>query len=116
MHAVVTTATFDRHAAAAGLTEDEVMAICTWLSENPQAGVVMSGTGGARKVRFPRRGKGKSGGYRTVHYYAAEDVPVFLLALIDKTRQENLSKAQRNDLAKILPGIANAYRADVKVN
>ncbi len=32
-----------------------------WLSENPQAGDVMSGTGGARKVRFAGKGKGKSG-------------------------------------------------------
>ena len=74
----------------------------------------MRGTGGARKVRFPGRGRGKSGGYRTVHFFAGEDVPIFVLALIDKGERENLSKAERNALAKLLPQIADAYRAGVK--
>ena len=42
------------------------------------------GTGGARKLRLAGRGKGKSGGYRVITYYAAEDVPVLMPAVIDK--------------------------------
>jgi hypothetical protein len=84
MHSAVTTPTFERHAAKAGLSDDEVIDICVWLAAHPQAGALIVGTGGARKVRFAARGKGKSGGYRTIHYYAGDDVPIFLLALIDK--------------------------------
>ena len=73
----------------------------------------MPGSGGARKVRFARRGKGKSGGYRTVHYFAGDDVPLFLLALIDKSERSNLSKAERNELSKILAELADDYRASV---
>lgn len=73
----------------------------------------MVGTGGARKVRFPAHGSGKSGGYRTIHYFGGDDVPVFLLALIVKGERENLTRDQKNDLAKVLPGIADAYRAGV---
>lgn len=113
MHAVLTTPTFEADAADAGLSDDEVQAMSAWLSENPQAGDVMSGTGGARKVRFAGKGKGKSGGYRTIHYYGGNDVPLFLLALIDKGDRANLTKAERNALAAELSCLANDYRAGV---
>jgi hypothetical protein len=70
----------------------------------------MQGTGGARKRRFGARGKGKSGGIRVVSYYAADDVPVFLLAIINKGERSNLSKAECNALRKELAGIAADYR------
>ncbi|MCA6112506.1 type II toxin-antitoxin system RelE/ParE family toxin [Bradyrhizobium cenepequi] len=73
----------------------------------------MEGTGGCRKVRFAGRGKGKSGGYRTVHYLAGDDVPVLLLALINKGERANLSKAERNALRIELEGYAVDYRKGV---
>jgi hypothetical protein len=114
MHGVLFTPTFERHARDAGLDEDEIIAIASWLAENPHAGDLMQGAGGARKVRFAREGKGKSGGYRTIHYYGGDDVPLFLLALIDKGARGNLSIAERNELAKLLPRIGKAYRESVK--
>jgi hypothetical protein len=54
----------------------------------------MPGTGGARKLRVAGRGKGKSGGFRVVTYYAAEDVPILMLAVIDKGERTDLSKAE----------------------
>ena len=69
---------------------------------------------GRSKGSLRRRGKGKSGGYRTIHYFGGDDVPLFLLALVDKGREANLSKAGRNELARLLPKIADAYRAGVK--
>ncbi|MGH6923889.1 MAG: type II toxin-antitoxin system RelE/ParE family toxin [Propylenella sp.] len=114
MHTVVTTRTFERDAASAGLDDDEIIEMCVWLSNHPTAGVVVPGTGGARKVRFARRSKGKSGGYRTIHYFGGDDLPVFLLALIDKSDRANLSKAERNELARLLPEITRAYRSDVR--
>ena len=85
-----------------------------FLAANPTAGTIILGTGGARKVRFAARGKGKSGGYRTIHYFAAEDVPVFLLALVKKGRRADISQAERNLLAQTLPKIAEAYRNSVR--
>jgi hypothetical protein len=74
----------------------------------------MEGTGGARKIRFAGRGKGKSGGYRVVTYFGGNDVPVFLLGLFSKGERANLSKAERNELRKELASIAADYRASVK--
>lgn len=113
MHGVVTTETFEADAADAGMSEDEVQVMVAWLSANPSAGVVMPGTGGARKVRFAGKGKGKSGGYRTVHYFGGDDVPLFLLALIDKGERDNLSKSERNALAAELSSLAEDYRSGV---
>jgi hypothetical protein len=114
MHAVIRTATFLTDALAAGLSEDDQQVIVTAISEDPHLGDVMPGTGGCRKIRFPGKGKGKRGGYRTVHYFAADDVPVLLLALISKGERSDLSQAEKNELKKQLAGYAADYRAGVK--
>ena len=113
MQTVIRTPTFLSDAKAAGLSDDDQNDIVSEISKNPKAGVVMEGTGGCRKIRFAGKGKGKSGGYRTVHYYAGDDVPVLLLALIDKGTDENLSKAERNELRIELAGYADDYRKGV---
>ncbi|MGA9601091.1 MAG: type II toxin-antitoxin system RelE/ParE family toxin [Methylocystis sp.] len=96
----------------AGLTEAELFHIAAVIAADPQAGDLIQGSGGARKLRFARLGEGKSGGYRTIHYFAGEEIPVFLLALIDKRERANLSKAELNQLAAILNQIAASYRGD----
>ena len=113
MHGVVFTRVFERHAKEAGLSEDEIIAVASELAENPLAGDLMPGTGGARKVRFARDGKGKRGGFRTIHYFGGVDVPIFLLALVDKGKRSDLSSAERNELANVLPAIGKAYREGV---
>jgi hypothetical protein len=111
MHTVIQTPEFIGDAAAAGLSDDEVEQIVNTISAKPSIGDLMTGTGGARKVRFGGRGKGKSGGYRVVTYFCADDVPVFLLGLFSKGEKDNLSKAERNALRKELDGIGEDYRA-----
>jgi hypothetical protein len=114
MHAVILTATFLTDCGDAGLSEDEVSEIIAVIANNPLLGDIMPGTGGARKYRFAGRGKGKSGGYRTVTYYAGEDVPVLMLALINKGERADLSQAERNELRKELAGYAQDYREGVR--
>ena len=110
MHAVIETPTFLRDCDDAEITDDERLTIINAIAAEPQGGDLMPGTGGARKRRFAGRGKGKSGGYRTVSYYAADDVPVLLLALIDKGERADLSKAEQNDLRVRLSRYAQTYR------
>ncbi len=62
LHAVIETPEYLTDAKATGLSEAERDRIVNHLSSNPMAGDEIPGTGGARKVRFPGRGKGKSGG------------------------------------------------------
>jgi hypothetical protein len=111
MQTVLSTATFARMAKACRLSNDEWLEIEAALSANPLAGDVIPGTGGARKVRFAGHGKGKSGGYRTIHYFGGDDVPVFLLAIYSKGARADLSQDEKAGLAKALPTIADEYRA-----
>ena len=74
---------------------DERLAIVMWIASNPAAGDVIEGMGGARKVRFGGKGKGKSGGYRVITYYAREDIPVFLIDIYGKGRRSDISMAEK---------------------
>ena len=112
MHTVIETSAFLFD--ARDLSHEERLEIIAAIAADPLQGDIMPGTGGARKRRFPGRGKGKSGGYRTVSYYAAEDVPVVLLALINKGDRADLSKAEQNALRERLSQFAETYRAGVK--
>lgn len=113
MHTVVETPTYLRNAKTAGLSDDERQVIVNYLSMHPDAGDLIPGTGGARKVRFGAPGRGKRGGYRVITFYAVEDVPIFLLALVSKSQRVDFTKAERNELYGILSGLVDDYRASV---
>ncbi len=83
------------------LKEEEKVSIINYLAFHPQAGDLMQGTGGIRKLRWSAQGKGKSGGVRVVYYYHNGSVPLFLLTVFGKGEKANLSKSERNDLAKL---------------
>jgi len=87
--------------------------IVSLVAADPTAGDLIVGRAGPENFGSPDEG-GKSGGYRVIHYFAAEDVPVFLLALYGKGRQADLTQAQRNDLAATLPQIVEAYRKSTR--
>lgn len=110
MQTVIETAGFLKDARVVGLSDDEREEIVDFISENPLTGVGIPGTGGARKVRFSAKGKGKSGGVRVITFYSGVDIPVFLLNVFAKGDKVNLTKAECNTLKKILGGIAEAYR------
>ena len=110
MQTVVETPDFMADAKAAGLALDERNEIIEFISRNPRAGDVIKGTGGARKVRFAGRGKGKSGGYRVITFFCGEDIPIFLLNVFAKGDRVDLSQAERNELRNILGELASAYR------
>ena len=112
MHTVVFTPIFLAQVKRSGISGDDLNDIATTVSSDPQGGDLMAGTGGARKMRHAGRGRGKSGGYRTIHYWGGDDVPVFLLAMYGKGEKSNLTKGERNELASILPRIAKAYRKE----
>lgn len=114
MHCVMETEAFARQASIVGLTEDERHEIAALLSEDPMRGELIPSTGGARKMRFAKAGMGKRSGYRIISYFAADDVPVFLLDVLDKGDRLNLTKDEKNQLRKVLGRIAHDYRTSTK--
>ena len=94
-----------------GLPEVERLAIVTWIAANPAAGDVIEGTGGARKIRFAGKNKGKSGGYRVITFFTGTDIPVFLLNIFAKNEKTDLTPKERRVLKTVLSETAKAYRS-----
>ncbi len=87
------------------------MALIDDLTSDPSQGDVMEGTGGARKVRWAAKGKGKSGGARVIPFYAGSSCrSSLLLAAFSKGERANLSKPERNELRDVLGELARTYR------
>ncbi|MCX7174931.1 MAG: type II toxin-antitoxin system RelE/ParE family toxin [Proteobacteria bacterium] len=84
------------------LTEAERQDVLSYLAAHPKAGDLIEGTGGIRKLRWGRGGRGKSGGVRVIYYFHSESKPLYLITLFAKNEQDNLSKAERNELAKLV--------------
>lgn len=91
------------------LTEEERRDIVDYLAVNPRAGDLMEGTGGVRKLRWGRQGRGKSGGVRVIYYIHSELMPLYLLTLFAKNERANLTKAERNELAGLVDILVSAW-------
>jgi hypothetical protein len=101
MHTVIETAAYISAAKDSGMNADEMVAVVDLIAANPEAGEIMPGCGGARKLRVAKPGTGKSGGYRVITYFAGDDVPVFLLTVFGKNEKANLTKGERNALGDL---------------
>ncbi len=84
------------------LSVDERRDVVSYLAEHPSAGDLMEGTGGIRKLRWGRGGRGKSGWVRVIYYFHSEAIPLYLVTLFGKNEQSNLSKAERNELGALV--------------
>ena len=78
------------------LADDEFRAFQEFLAENPEAGDVMPGTGGARKLRWQdqKRGKGKRGGLRIIYYLFFSEHQIYLITLYDKDEMKDFIYTQ----------------------
>ena len=83
-----------------GLNDDDLRRLQLVLLENPEAGVMMQGTGGLRKIRFALQGKGKSGGARVCYVVFVEFEMIYLITAFTKDEQDNLSQEEKNILKK----------------
>jgi len=109
MQTVVETPGYLR-AAEAIFCQEERDRITAMVAASPECGEVIQGTGGFRKVRVARGGMGKRGGARLIYIVRGEDFPIFFIAVYAKNQKENLTKGQRNQLAKRADEIFAKYR------
>jgi mRNA-degrading endonuclease RelE of RelBE toxin-antitoxin system len=90
MQTVAETPTFTKQADDL-FDEEEKQALIAYLSQNPLAGDVISGTGGVRKLRYAASGRGKRGGARVIYYYYDEEVPLYALLAYPKNAKTDLT-------------------------
>jgi RelE toxin of RelE / RelB toxin-antitoxin system len=81
------------------LTAGERDAVIDLIAYEPACGEIIPGSGGLRKVRVGRDGMGKRGGARVVYYFYNESFPILLLALYAKNEKDDLTAAEKRELA-----------------
>jgi hypothetical protein len=68
----------------------------------PDAGDIISGSGGLRKIRWALEGRGKSGSLRIIYYWDKPYDSIYMLFAYKKTKQEDLTKEQLKVLRKLV--------------
>lgn len=84
------------------LTDEEYSKLQWRLIEFPEAGDVIKGSGGIRKIRQTAKGKGKRGGARVIYYFAAENQEIYMLDIYAKNEQTDLSREQIRELKSLV--------------
>ena len=88
---------------SAGLfTEHDVFELELALMADPEAGDLIPGTKGLRKIRRPLAGRGKRGGARVIYYHIVSDHQILLLYAYAKNAQGDLTPAQAKQLIQLV--------------
>jgi len=101
MYTVVETSTFAKDADRLW-TRDERAEFCVWIAAHPEAGQVIPGSGGCRKIRWSKAQSGKRGGVRVIYFTRLPEGQIWLLVIYAKSVIANipahLLKAIRQEL------------------
>ena len=89
------------------MTEAERLSLVNYIAANPEAGISLGA--GLRKVRIPRAGGGKSGGYRTIYVFGGTHMPIFLVTVFAKNEKDNLSKTEQAEVVKLSKRLLDMY-------
>ena len=85
-----------------GLGEKDLLLLQETIVKDPEAGALIQGTGGVRKLRFPLPGKGKRGGCRVCYVDFEQYCKTYLLTAYAKKEQENLTNAEKQTLKSLV--------------
>lgn len=92
------------------LDEEEKRDLIDYLADYPKAGDLIEGTGGARKLRWSRKGVGKRGGSRVIYFFYNDSIPLFLLTVYAKNKKVDLSEKEKNELRSVFKGLVKNYK------
>lgn len=73
------------------LTDDEYVGLQSFMLKYPEAGNIVPGSGGVRKLRWAIAGKGKRGGVRVIYYFKKQDSEIWMLTIYGKSQTENIA-------------------------
>lgn len=95
---------------ALGLNDDDLKRLQEEILLDPKTGAVMRNTGGIRKMRFAFEDRGKSGSIRVIYIDFEVYEKIYLLTAYPKSEKDNLSKAERNELRKLVEVLENQLK------
>lgn len=96
---------FFARSAAKIWSEAEVTELVDYVAHNPEAGDVIQGTGGVRKLRWGKAGSGKRGGARVIYFYYRPDCPLYLLLAYAKAQASDLTPDEKKIVAALAASI-----------
>jgi hypothetical protein len=89
MLTIYETPTFVAEAAKLWSTEER-LEFFAWIANDPNAGTVIPGSGGCRKVRWARQGMGKQGGTRVIYFVHLSASELCMLLVYPKSARDNI--------------------------
>lgn len=92
------------------LSDTEQMALMDFLAANPEAGDIVAGTGGVRKLRWGLAEQGKRGGARVLHLFLRHVDTLWLLDIYGKREKADLSAADVQKVRTLVDAIKRATR------
>lgn len=107
---VIRTRVFERRARRI-FTEAQIAEIEVLITTSPHAGVVITGSGGLRKLRVAASGRGKRGGARVIYFHLVAPGAIYLLTVYTKAEQEDLSAEDLRQWAKFASELKRALGA-----
>ncbi len=84
------------------LSPEERAAMELHVADRPQIHPIVAGTGGVRKARWGRSGKGKRGGVRVIYFYRSTSDVVYFLDIYAKSEKEDLTPADKRELKELV--------------
>ncbi|MGH8474188.1 MAG: type II toxin-antitoxin system RelE/ParE family toxin [Methylococcales bacterium] len=92
------------------LSVEEKDDLIAYLSEHPNSGDLIQGSGGIRKLRWAKGTKGKSGSVRVMYYFHSEMMPLYLLAAFGKSEKANITTEEKNILSNAVKKLVAYWR------
>ena len=84
------------------LTDEEYRELQKVLVNRPNAGSLIVGSGGLRKIRWAKQGRGKRGGVRVIYYWAVSSEQILMLFIYPKNERDDLTPTQIKMLKQIV--------------
>ena len=82
------------------MEDEEYRLLQLALMKKPEAGAIVPGAGGMRKIRWGIPGRGKRGGARVVYYWHAGDEQFFMLLAYTKNERDDMTPDQMKALKR----------------
>ena len=86
-------------------SDEDLRQLQNFLLAAPDAGDVIPGGSGLRKLRWAAQGRGKRGGARVIYYRYVPGDRVYLIYAYVKSEQADLTPDQIRTLAKLMKGV-----------
>ena len=84
------------------LSDDDYRGLQSYLLQKPDAGDIVRGSGGVRKIRWAPQGKGKSGGVRVMYYWKKSDHEIWMLTIYSKSERATISGHQLKQISEAI--------------